>query len=85
MQRSDIGALIVALTITAALAWGIVYFVQELWPRLPPWLAMLGFIFLAVAVIGYPIYALARWSDRYLERRRAKLPQKSKARTTGSK
>ena len=68
MQRNDISALLVALLITAATGWGLVYFVRELWPRLPPWLSMLVFIFLAGAVIGYPIVALARWSDRYLQR-----------------
>ncbi len=68
MKRSDIGAFIFALAVTVALGWGTVYFVQELWPVLPGWLAMIVFIFLAVAVIGYPIYALAKWSDRYLAR-----------------
>jgi hypothetical protein len=68
MQRNDSHAVITALAITLALGWGLVYFVRELWPRLPPWLSMLVFIFLAAAVIGYPILALARWSDRYLER-----------------
>ena len=61
-------AVIIALVVTIAMGWGLVYFVQELWPRLPPWLSMLVFIFIAVVVIGYPILELARWSDRYLER-----------------
>lgn len=68
MQRNDIGALLLALGVTLALGWGLVYFVRELWPLLPPWLSLLVFILLAVIVIGYPIYTLARWSDRYLAR-----------------
>lgn len=68
MQRNDSNAVIIALVVTIAMGWGLVYFVRELWPRLPPWLSMLIFIFIAVVVIGYPILELARWSDRYLER-----------------
>lgn len=68
MQRSDIGALIVSLLMTAALVWGIILFVQKIWPILPPFLVLILFILLAVVVIGYPIYSLARWSDRYLDR-----------------
>jgi TRAP-type C4-dicarboxylate transport system permease small subunit len=70
MQRSDIVALLVALGVTGLLVWGLVYFVQELWPVLPPALALIIFILLAVIVIGYPIYALARLSDRYLARQK---------------
>lgn len=70
MQRSDIVALLVALGITGLLVWGLVYFVQEIWPVLPPALALIIFILLAVIVIGYPIYALARFSDRYLARQK---------------
>jgi high-affinity Fe2+/Pb2+ permease len=68
MQRSDIRALLIALAVTLAMGWFLVYFVNNLWPRLPPWLSMLVFIFLAVVVIGYPILELARWSNRYVER-----------------
>ena len=70
MQRSDLIALLFALGVTLALGWGLVYFVREIWPLLPPWLSMILFILLAVIVIGYPIYTLARWSDRYLARRK---------------
>lgn len=70
MQRRDAAALLFAALVTAAMGWGIVYFVNELWPLLPGWLAVIVFIFLAVAIIGYPIYALAKWSDRYLERQK---------------
>ena len=52
------------------LLWGLVYFVTEWWGRLPKTVALILFILLAVMVIGYPIYALARWSDRYLARAR---------------
>jgi xanthosine utilization system XapX-like protein len=66
VERRDVIALLAALGLTAAMVWAAVYFVQELWPLLPPAVALLGFIGLAVLVIGYPIYALSRWSNRYL-------------------
>ncbi|MCP5419589.1 MAG: hypothetical protein H6970_04345 [Gammaproteobacteria bacterium] len=69
-QHNDRSAFILALLITCGLGWGMVYFVRYLWPRLPGWLALILFILLATMVIGYPIYALARWSDRYLQRRK---------------
>jgi hypothetical protein len=68
MERRDVIALLIALGITAALMFGLVYFVRELWPRLPSAAALVGFILLAVAVIGYPIYALAQWASRYSAR-----------------
>ncbi|MGH8656922.1 MAG: hypothetical protein ACREV4_00105 [Gammaproteobacteria bacterium] len=52
------------LVIAAGLLFGLSYSVQEAWPRLPPALALIVWILLAVAVIGYPIYALAQWSSR---------------------
>lgn len=70
MQHNDIMAFIIALVVTSGLAWVMVYFVRELWPMLPGWLTLILFILLAVAVIGYPIYALAKWSNRYLARSR---------------
>ncbi len=69
-KSNDFGAFFIALAITAAMGAGLVYFVRVLWPLLPAWLSMIIFIIIAVAVIGYPIYALARWSDRYLARQR---------------
>ena len=68
MKHGSISAFVIALGITAAMIWGLVYFIRELWPVLPPWLALIVFILLAVAMIGYPIYTLACWSNRYLER-----------------
>jgi predicted transporter len=68
MQRSDILAILVSLGITGLLIWGLVYFISEWWGRFPKVVSLIIFILLAVMVIGYPIYALARWSDRYLER-----------------
>jgi hypothetical protein len=65
-KRSDVGTFLIALFVTVALAVGLIYFVREIWPALPPWLSMIVYILLAVIVIGYPIYTLARWSDRYL-------------------
>ncbi len=68
MQRSDILAFLVSLGITGLLLWGLVYFINEWWARLPKVVALSICILLAVVAIGYPIYALARWSDRYLAR-----------------
>lgn len=68
MHRDDIPAVLVSLSITGLLLWGLVYLVTEWWGRLPRAVALILFILLAVMVIGYPIYALARWSDRYLAR-----------------
>ncbi|MDS4029558.1 MAG: hypothetical protein RKO66_05745 [Candidatus Contendobacter sp.] len=68
MRRDDILPLLVSLGITGLLLWGLVYFVTEWWGRLPKVVALILLILLAVMVIGYPIYALARWSDRYLAR-----------------
>lgn len=78
MQRSDVIALLVALGVTGLLVWGLVYLVQELWPVLPPAVALIIFILLAVLIIGYPIYALARLSERYLARQKKerKKPEK---------
>jgi hypothetical protein len=73
MQRSDILAFLVALGITSLMIWGLVYFVNTWWARLPKAVALIVCILLAVMVIGYPIYALARWSDRYLARSRETL------------
>lgn len=58
-------AFLAALAVSAALVAGMIYFIRELWPILPGWLAMIGFIVLAVIVIGYPIYTLARWSNKH--------------------
>lgn len=79
MRRDDILALILALSITGLLLGGLVYFVNAWWGRLPKGVALILFILLAVMVIGYPIYALARWSDRYLARSRAVRDQDSPA------
>jgi len=68
MRRDDFLALLVSLGITGLLLWGLVYLVTEWWGRLPKAVALILFILLAVMAIGYPIYALARWSDRYLAR-----------------
>ncbi len=56
--------LLLVLVVSIALVGGAIYFWNEIWPLLPPWLSVILFILLAVAVIGFPIYSLARWSDR---------------------
>lgn len=62
------GTFLSALLVTLALVGATVYFVQVLWPLLPPWLSLIVFILLAVMVIGYPIYSLGRWSNQRFER-----------------
>lgn len=68
MQRNDLLAFLVSLGITGLLIWGLIYFINTWWDRLPKVIALTICILLAVMMIGYPIYALARWSDRYLAR-----------------
>lgn len=68
MQRSDVLSFLLSLGITGLLIWGLVYFISEWWDRLPKVMALIVCVVLAVMVIGYPIYALAQWSDRYLAR-----------------
>lgn len=58
------GALVLTLLIGGALVW----FVNTDWQRLPPWLVVILCLLLAVFAIGSPIWALARWSGRWLER-----------------
>jgi hypothetical protein len=67
-DRSDTFAFLATFGITLALVAALVYFIKVLWPLLPPALALAGFILLAVAAIGYPIYALGQLSNRYLAR-----------------
>lgn len=78
MQRNDWLAFLTALGITGLLLWGLVYFVNVWWERLPKVVALTICVLLAVMVIGYPIYALARWSDQYLARIKAAQPQNRK-------
>lgn len=68
MQRSDILSFLASLGIMGLMIWGLVYFINHWWARLPTAVALIICILLAVMVIGYPIYALARWSERYLAR-----------------
>ncbi len=63
-------AVITALAVTVALIAGSVYLINVLWPLLPGWMMLILFMLLAVIVIGYPIFSLARWSDRRLQRQR---------------
>jgi hypothetical protein len=70
MRRGDLRSFLVSLSLTGSLIWGLVYFIDQWWERLPKAVALTVCILLAVMVIGYPIYALARWSDRYLARTR---------------
>jgi len=71
MQRNDLLAFLIALSITGLLLWGLVYFVNVWWERLPKAVALIICVVMAIMVIGYPIYALARWSDQYLARIKA--------------
>ncbi|HXH04139.1 MAG TPA: hypothetical protein VNN09_12605 [Candidatus Competibacteraceae bacterium] len=67
----DFGTFLVSLALSAALIWGLVWFVRAWWSSLPLWLVLIICILLAVAVIGAPIWALFRWAERYLERQQA--------------
>ena len=78
MQRRDMQALLISLGITGLLMGGMAYFISAWWGRLPKAVALILFILLAVMVIGYPIYALAQWSDRALLRGRETQPQERK-------
>lgn len=68
MRHNDLLAFLVAIGITGLLIWGLVYFVNVWWERLPKAVALIMCILLSVMVIGYPIYSLVRWSDQYLAR-----------------
>ena len=75
MQRSDILALLGSLGITGLLLWGLVYFVNEWWARLPKAVAPTVCILLAVMVIGYPSMRwhagrIAIWNGRGQPRRK---------------
>jgi len=63
-QTSSAKALLVAALAIGGSTSLIVAFAEYVWPRLPPWLSVIVYVLIAVAVIGYPIYALARWSNR---------------------
>ncbi|MFZ1829949.1 MAG: hypothetical protein WAW42_14575 [Candidatus Competibacteraceae bacterium] len=78
MQRSDLLTFLFSLSITGLLIWGLVYFINTWWDRLPKAVALVICILLAVMVIGYPIYALARWSDQYLTRLKEAQPPNPK-------
>lgn len=59
-MRRALAAVLAAAAMVAiyvALIWG---FFAYVWPNLPPWLAMIGFIALAVFAIGSPIFWLMR-------------------------
>lgn len=67
-KQNDLRPFLLALVVTLALLAGVIYFVRYIWQDLPPWLSLIVYILVAVAVIGYPIYALGRWSDRAFAR-----------------
>jgi len=71
MDRSNVGAALGALALTALSTAAIIWLINSGWSRLPPWLAIIAFILLAVFVIGSPIYALARWAERRLAQQQA--------------
>lgn len=68
MNSRDRQALVGALLLTALMTAALVWLVNEGWQRLPAWLAVILCLLLAVFVIGSPIWALARWSERRLAR-----------------
>lgn len=66
-MKALLGGLVSFLVLLAAT----IYFVRVLWPLLPSWLALIGFMVLAALLIGAPIYSLWRWSEQRLEQQRA--------------
>ncbi len=66
-MKALLGGLVSFLVLLAAT----IYFVRVLWPLLPPWLALIGFMVLAALLIGAPIYSLWRWSEQRMEQQRA--------------
>lgn len=68
-MSADRRALAVAALLTLAMAALMIWLVNVAWARLPPWLMLPLCLFLAVALIGTPIYALLKWSEARLARR----------------
>ena len=71
MPPNNFLTFLISLSITGLLIWGLVYFINTWWDRLPKVVALIICVVMAIMVIGYPIYALARWSDQYLARIKA--------------
>lgn len=71
MNSRELAAIAGAVALTGVMGALLVWLVNTGWTRLPPWLAVIMFVVLAVFVIGSPIWALARWSERWLARQRA--------------
>ena len=69
-KRTVTAALLGAAGFTAVAAFVIWFIVAGHWTRLPAWILLPLAILLAAAVIGMPIYGLARWSDRRFQQRR---------------
>ncbi len=51
-------ALLVGSTVVAGYIAALYWFFSRIWPLLPPWAMLLGFLLIAVLVIGSPIAAL---------------------------
>lgn len=73
LRRTLIAAALAGAVVAAevALVWA---FFALVWPRLPPWAAMIGFIALAVFAIGSPLVWLARAGGPVKSIRRGSLP-----------
>lgn len=73
LRRTLVAAGLAAALVAAevALVWA---FFALVWPRLPPWAAMIGFIALAVFAIGSPLVWLARAAGPSKSLRRGALP-----------
>lgn len=73
LRRTLLAAAVAAALVAAevALVWA---FFALVWPRLPPWAAMIGFIALAVFAIGSPLVWLARAGGPAKPIRRGGLP-----------
>lgn len=73
LRRTLVAAALAGALVAAevALVWA---FFALVWPRLPPWAAMIGFIALAVFAIGSPLVWLARAGGPVKSIRRGGLP-----------
>lgn len=64
MLRNWLLPALVAALFVAGYAFLIYAFILYIWPRLPPWASLIGFIALAVFAIGSPIFWLLRLGPR---------------------
>lgn len=60
-----IAAFLLALLITGAYFLVVYWFIVYVWPRLPPWATLVGFVLLAAFAIGSPLMWLLRLDRKH--------------------